>query len=265
MIVDHVASEPVLKLAVGAKSEVRVERGSRDAQDPAGSSPRLLHLGCGLCAPAEWVNVDGSFNAWLAQHRLLKGVVRALHLVPRSTLAVPWPTNIRIANLTKRLPFADSSFDAVYSSHTIEHLTRVEALALLREVRRVLRPGGVCRTLAPDLESLVREYLGQRPAEGYDWGFPDDPGRQLVSRLLMRQETPAKGLLRRMYTAASDLHSHKWMYDARSLTLLMEEAGFTDCRRRAYLETDIPHLEKVEQRGRVVNGAGVAVEGVRGE
>ena len=53
------------------------------------------------------------------------------------------------------------------------------------------------------------------------------------------------------------------MYDGRSLTLLMEEAGFTNCRQRGFLETEIPHLDKVEQPGRVLNGIGVAVEGVR--
>ena len=36
------------------------------------STSKLLHLGCGLTAPAEWLNVDGSWNAWLAQRPLLK-------------------------------------------------------------------------------------------------------------------------------------------------------------------------------------------------
>jgi SAM-dependent methyltransferase len=234
-----------------------------EVSSASGSSPRLLHLGCGLLAPPEWVNVDGSFNAWLAQHPVMRRAAGTLRLVPRRALEVPWPRNIRIANLRRRLPFADASFDAVYSSHTIEHLTRGEGLSVLKEAWRVLRPGGVCRTLVPDLESLIREYLGQGTADGYDVSFPDDPGRQFVTKLNMRPESAREGLLHRAYSAASDYHSHKWFYDARAMTLLMQEAGFTNCRRRGFLETEIPHLDKVEQQGRVLNGAGVAVEGTR--
>jgi hypothetical protein len=39
----------------------------------------------------------------------------------------------------------------------------------------------------------------------------------------------------------------------------MTEAGFVDCRERGFLETEIPHLDKVEMRNRYDDG--VAVEG----
>jgi hypothetical protein len=39
----------------------------------------------------------------------------------------------------------------------------------------------------------------------------------------------------------------------------MTEAGFVDCRECGFLETEIPHLDKVEMRNRYDDG--VAVEG----
>lgn len=40
------------------------------------------------------------------------------------------------------LPFADDRFDMVLCMHVYEHVP--DAAALLREIRRVLKPGGVC-------------------------------------------------------------------------------------------------------------------------
>lgn len=239
----------------------------------AAPTSRLLHLGCGLTAPAEWLNVDGSWNAWLAQQPWLRSVGTTLRLVPRSKSLVPWPTNITIADLRKRLPFPDDAFEAVYSSHLIEHLHRDGALALLREARRVLRPGGVCRTLVPDLRKMVDDYLAGRAVDadgrpvttrvsnnGSGTGELPDPARAMCVRLMMRGESgPRGGVLYRAYQSGVDFHSHKWMYDGPSLVNLMTEAGFVDCRERGFLETDIPHLDKVEVRSRYDDG--VAVEG----
>jgi predicted SAM-dependent methyltransferase len=227
-------------------------------------SPRLLHLGCGLCAPVEWINVDGSTNAWLAQRPILKKLAGALRLVPRGQLDIPWPTNITIANLRKRLPFQEASLDAVYSSHTLEHLYRNEALALLRESVRVLKPGGICRMLVPDLGALIREYRGEGSAEGHGDTAEGDPARRLCQKLLMRvEQSPRRGLIYSMYTARTDFHTHKWMYDGPSLVKVMTEAGLTEVRERGFRDSGIPHIDKVEAPGRVLNGAGVAAEGIK--
>jgi len=41
------------------------------------------------------------------------------------------------------LPFAEATFDAVICAHVVKHLADAELLTLLREVRRVLVPGGL--------------------------------------------------------------------------------------------------------------------------
>jgi ubiquinone/menaquinone biosynthesis C-methylase UbiE len=43
-----------------------------------------------------------------------------------------------------RLPFADATFDRVHCSWLLEHVPAAVAVKILREVRRLLRPGGYC-------------------------------------------------------------------------------------------------------------------------
>jgi predicted SAM-dependent methyltransferase len=60
-----------------------------------------------------------------------------------------------------RLNFADDSFDFIVSEHFFEHLHLPDALALMRECQRILRPGGVIRTSVPDAD--LRGYAPPEP------------------------------------------------------------------------------------------------------
>jgi len=111
---------------------------------------KTLNLGCGTRFHPEWVNVNFTQSG--------EGVVEA--------------------NLTQGIPFPDESFDVVYHSHLIEHFSKSEAPLFIAECFRVLRPNGVIRIAAPDLESIVKQYLlslenAKSGIEGwsdhYDW------------------------------------------------------------------------------------------------
>src|ERR1700733_13753782 len=65
-------------------------------------------------------------------------------------------THVKRVNLLAGFPFPDNSFDAVYSSHVLEHFTPQQGSFLIRESCRVLKPGGILRTVVPDLEASCR-------------------------------------------------------------------------------------------------------------
>jgi ubiquinone/menaquinone biosynthesis C-methylase UbiE len=58
------------------------------------------------------------------------------------------------------VPFADASFDVVISNHVIEHVgDRSEQLGHLRELRRVLRPGGWAYLAMPNRWRVVEPHF----------------------------------------------------------------------------------------------------------
>lgn len=92
--------------------------------------PACLNIGCGSFFFPEWTNVD------LAPAR-----------------------GVQACDIRQPLPCPAAAFDATYSSHVLEHLTPADGRAFLGEQLRVLKPGGVCRVVVPDLETICREYL----------------------------------------------------------------------------------------------------------
>ncbi len=231
----------------------------------ATASGNRLHLGCGPKTPKGWLNVDGSWNARIAKHPMLRSLAARLGLAPAERFSIPWSSHILIHDVRKPLPFPDCSFSAIYASHLLEHLYLTQGKRLLEECFRVCEPGGVLRMVVPDLGAVVREYLGEatvlEPLERQHWRTPAD---RLNARLLLRDpEPPQGGIFYRIYTLTQDFHSHKWMYDAHSLSDAMRSAGFMDVTERKYLESRISGIEDVEEKHRVLNGVGICVEGVR--
>jgi SAM-dependent methyltransferase len=70
------------------------------------------------------------------------------------------------ANVEEPLPFEDASFDAVVAGELFEHLQFPDAL--IAEIRRVLRPGGVLVGSVPNafrLQSRLRFLRGKPPED----------------------------------------------------------------------------------------------------
>lgn len=106
----------------------------------------------------------------------------------------------------RELPFADGTFDAVLSNSTLDHLPdRGQVVSALRELRRVLKPGGsLLITIDNRLNPAValRNALPARIARRVRGGFDYEPG---------------------------------WSCGPRGLRAVLEEAGFAVSDRAALL------------------------------
>jgi predicted SAM-dependent methyltransferase len=223
-----------------------------------------IHLGSWRNAPESWINVDGSWNAWLSKRPQLRRAAGALGVLPEWAAEGDWPASVVVHDLRKGLPFPDGFAGAIYGSHLIEHLYLEEAERLLAECHRVLQAGGVLRLVVPDLGAIVREYLGERPFADSEAKATAPRADRVNERLMLRDRRPPAGNpAYRVYTAIKDFHSHKWMYDAESLAARLGAAGFVDVREMAYLESRIEAIDEVEIRKRVVDECGICIEGVK--
>jgi predicted SAM-dependent methyltransferase len=222
-----------------------------------------LNLGCGLCTHPDWVNIDGSWNARLARHPLLRKTLCSLHILTPEKAGVPWSRDIFIHDIRKPLPFSDCSVDVVYASHVLEHLYREQAEKLILDSFRVLVPGGIVRIIVPDLRAIIQEYERDSSFGELSPTKKSRPPADLFNeRLLMRSPSaPKSNFLLRVYEAWEDFHSHKWMYDEQSLKNLLSSAGFADLARKDYADSSIARIKDVEDASRIQNGAGVCIEG----
>lgn len=201
---------------------------------------KKLHLGCGTIAPSDWINIDNSWNAWLAKYPILKKLIKISGLIRSDLLNIPWPKNIIIYDLTKTLSFDNNSVDCIYSSHTLEHLYLEQAKNLLKECFRILKPGGIVRIVVPDLKAFTQDYLNRNTsADTY------------LEKLRLRQTGPPTNLVLRIYNKLNDTNSHKWMYDKNSLTHYLKLAGFKNIQSKKLYQSKIIDIRQIEQPGRL--------------
>jgi SAM-dependent methyltransferase len=121
-----------------------------------------------------------------------------------------------------------SSFDAVWSSHSIEHLHAHEVAPAFREFARVLRPDGFALIRCPDLEAVARDLLQRGPDE-ISYLSPAGP----ITPLDM-----IYGHARSVANGNSYMRHHTGFTAARLERLLLD-AGFLEVRARGAVHYDL--------------------------
>jgi len=179
-----------------------------------------INIGCGATPTDGWTNLDNSLTVRVARWPVLVRLLSKAKVLDEQSCEfaeVAIKGNIRYANASQHIPYADNSVEVIYSSHMIEHLDRSEAKAFLLEARRILRPGGRIRLAVPDLALLVQEYLETGDAD------------QLIDRTHMSHGRP-RGFSSRLKATIVGPRRHLWMYDGPSLSKLLVNSGFADAR-----------------------------------
>ncbi|NVM20706.1 MAG: methyltransferase domain-containing protein [Desulfobacterales bacterium] len=150
-----------------------------------------IHVGCGRNYLSGFVNIDANFQR------------KADYLL-----------DARV-----KLPFPDDTIDFIYSCHMLEHVHITEAINMLKDWYRVLKPSGYARLTLPDFE-----YAIQIASKKHEAKFPrafDSPNGQAINFLFCDGQ-------------------HKFAYAADVIEELASKIGFSKV--EAAKEVD-PHIE----------------------
>lgn len=111
----------------------------------------------------------------------------------------------------RSLPFEDGSVDEVLAVHVIEHFYLWEVEDVLKEWKRVLKPGGKIVLELPCLDKIINafiEYSGAPPVNLAMWGLYGDPGHK------------------------DEKMCHRWAYSVNALRALLGVVGFQEIEER---------------------------------
>jgi SAM-dependent methyltransferase len=70
----------------------------------------------------------------------------------------------------QNLPFPDATYDFIFASHVLEHVP--DDQKAIREIRRILKPGGLAILPVPIVAETTIEYPEANPQEGYHMRAP---------------------------------------------------------------------------------------------
>jgi SAM-dependent methyltransferase len=119
-----------------------------------------------------------------------------------------------MCDVRKLTPLPDEYADEAMAIHVVEHFWRWEVVDILKEWRRVLKPGGKIILECPNLLSACEAVL-KNPE------MASGPGKEGQRSMWVLYGDPSW---------KDPLMCHRWAYTPQSLGAIMQEAGFTQVR-----------------------------------
>ena len=161
---------------------------------PTKGTPRLLNLGCGPLIYAGWCNADDfAFKRWLRE----------------KNFRPEWRLDI-----TKSWKCENDFWDGIFCQHVIEHVRYSQAIFVLEECFRTLKPCAWIRISVPSLAKYIDYYEGRKQDANF---FRFSPKALSLSYM-------------------AQMHYHKSIWDGELMTVALGEIGFVNVREVSFGE-----------------------------
>lgn len=217
-------------------------------------SMKVLNLGCGTKTSPKAINIDWSLYLSIKKNRLFRFAAPLFLNGERRKKLRNLDETILVHDIRRGLPFTDESVDVVYHSHILEHIDRELVDGFLKEVKRVLVPGGIHRIAVPDMEHLCKTYLEHIVLVERDSSLMADHDRYISVIIEQMVRKKAYGTSRQplvirwlenalLGDARKRGETHQWMYDRFNLSQLLKENGFRNIEILGFNKSSIPNWE----------------------
>ena len=169
------------------------------------------NLGCGPRYIPDYCNAD------------FFSFARVRKLLGRQAIRTDWELDLR-----HPIKCEDGVFHGVLMEHVLEHLSMRHAQNILKELRRIIKPGGRLRISVPNLSKYIDFYNGSLPhPKFYNWAH-----------------NPAEAIWSMAYN-----FGHHSLYDFQLIRCLLENAGFENVIECSLMNSHDPML-RIDDPGR---------------
>ena len=155
----------------------------------------------------------------------------------------------------------DNTFEGVYSEHFIEHIYKYQGIDFFKEMFRVLKPGGVIRTIWPPYEFVEKLVSNEKLTDKEEYFVEHYYGHFVSKRNFAppgfthksKREQCALGLL---YQGGE----HRCVWAIKDLKQELENVGFENVKEQQYQESDFGPFKNLEYKCEVRKSHSAVVE-----
>ena len=134
------------------------------------------------------------------------------------------------------IPFPDGKLKGIFTEHCLEHFPIAKAFYLLKECRRILRPGGILRIVVPDAGMYLERYYERSRKKSAEL-FPFE-----AKEFFEGFYTPILSVNRIYYQDREQAFGHRTMFDFALMEKLLRKAGFEKVEQKKYRKGEDPIL-----------------------
>ncbi len=107
-------------------------------------------------------------------------------------------------------PIKSNTYDLVFMSHVLEHIPWYKTQDVLKEIKRVLKPGGALEVWVPDFYTIIKTYINEYIPDKSREHNPDDDYMLWINKMIF----------------AEGEHPHAAMFDRKYLERCLIRAGY---------------------------------------
>lgn len=209
-----------------------------------------LHIGCGLKVIDGWINIDASPSLRLSKIPFFGSYLISYIKGPE------WSTKAEYGDIAKGLDIANNSCELIFMAHVLEHLSKNDFYVALNNIYSYLKPGGIFRTIVPDLEYYVNNYIERRS----NIELSSQAAHEFMQSSLVGNSGSRASFYQRFREAFSNSR-HQWMWDEPSLTEAFVQQGFKNIKKCNYGDWSDSRFKLVETEKNYLGA--ICIEGIK--